>query len=180
MLQIDTAGGIFTEGQTFVGFGNSDILIRQVSVISPTRLLVNVAISSGAQGGSAQLSVVSGLQLMAQQFAFQVTPASKAFWLSSNITNAQTGTAGVSPGAAAVLTIGNSSTALSTSNVALFMNDRSIPITSVANSQITFNLPSSMTPGTLCFTNRSQWRTKFARLDDRGSAASKDSIGILR
>jgi uncharacterized protein (TIGR03437 family) len=147
MLQIDTSGGTFAEGQTFVGFGNSDILIRQVSVVSPTRLLVNVAISSGAQAGPAQLSVVSGLQLMAQQFAFQVTPASKGFWLSSNIVNAQTGTPGVSPGLAAVLTVGSSSTALSASNATLFLNDRSIPITSVANNQITFNVPATLTPG---------------------------------
>jgi uncharacterized protein (TIGR03437 family) len=46
-----------------------------------------------------------------------------------------------------VLTVGSSSTALSASNATLFLNDRSIPITSVANNQITFNVPATLTPG---------------------------------
>jgi uncharacterized protein (TIGR03437 family) len=147
MLQIDVAGGTFVQGQTLVGFGNSDILVRQVSVVSPTRILVNVAIAPGAQTASAQLSVVSGLQMMAQQFAFQIVPASKAFWLSSNIVNAQTGNPGVSPSAAATLTVGSGPANLSASNMSLFLNDRSIAVTSVAGNQITFGVPSAVTPG---------------------------------
>jgi uncharacterized protein (TIGR03437 family) len=147
MLQIDTQGGTFVEGQTSVGFGNSDILVRQISVVSPTRLLVNVAISPGAQAGSAQLSVVSGLQLMAQQFAFQVVTPAKAFWLSSNIVNAQTSVPSVSPGNTAMLTVGSGPATLSGSNVSLFLNDRSIPISSVTGNQMTFNVPAATAPG---------------------------------
>jgi uncharacterized protein (TIGR03437 family) len=147
MLQIDVTGDTFLEGQTLIGFGNSDILVRHISVVSPTRILANVAVTPGAQPGTAQLSVVSGLRMMAQQFAFQVNPPAKTFWLSSNIVNAQTGDPGVRPSSAATLTVGEGPSGLNSSNVSLFLSDRSIPITSVTGNQITFNIPSGTAPG---------------------------------
>ena len=38
MLQIDAPGASFVDGQTTVGFGNSDIVVKQIYVASPTRL----------------------------------------------------------------------------------------------------------------------------------------------
>jgi len=147
MLQIDTVGGTFAEGQTSIGFGTSDILIRQLSVVSPTRLLVNVAVSPTAQPGFVQLSVVTGLQTVAQQFALQILPAARAFWLSSNIVNAQTGVPGVSAGTQTVLTVGSAPAGLNPNTTTLLLEDRPIPIIGIANNQITFQIPSGATGG---------------------------------
>ncbi len=147
MLQIETSGATFIEGQTVVGFGSSDIVVKQVSVVGPTRLLVNVSISPTASVTSAHLSVASGLQVISQQYAFEVLPPARRFWLSSNITNATTGVPGVTAGAQAVLTIGNSPVSPTSSNATLFLNDQATPILGVANNRITFQVPANANPG---------------------------------
>ena len=141
MLQIDTTGGAFVAGQTVVGFGNSDIVVRQSYVASPTRLLVNVAVSPNAQPGMTNIAIISGLQLITQPFAFQIGPASRAFWLGAGITNAITGVPGVSAGSQAVLTVGSAPISLTGNNFVLFMNDRPLPVIGVLNNQITFQVP---------------------------------------
>ena len=147
MLQIETSGATFIDGQTVVGFGSSDIVVKQVSVVSPTRLLVNVSISPTASVTSAHLSVASGLQVISQQYAFEVLPPARRFWLSSNITNATTGVPGVTAGAQAVLTIGNSPVSPTSGNATLFLNDQATPILGVANNRITFQVPANANPG---------------------------------
>ena len=147
MLQIDAPGANFIEGQTTVGFGNADIVAKQVSVVSPTRLLVNVAVSGTAQPAPAHVTIISGLQMITQQFAFQIAPFSRSFWLSSNIVNAATGQPGVTAGAQAVLTVGASPVTLAIVNVGLLLNDRPIPVSSVVNGQITFTVPAGTVAG---------------------------------
>jgi hypothetical protein len=147
MLQIETTGASFVDGQTVVGFGSSDIVVKQVSVVSPTKLLVNVSINPTASVASAHLSVIAGLQLISQQYAFQVLPSTRTFWLSSNINNATTGLPGVTAGAQAVLTVGSAPVPLTSSNITLFLNDQAIPVSGVQNNQITFQIPANVTPG---------------------------------
>jgi hypothetical protein len=148
MLQIDTTNGLFIDGQTVVGFGNSDIVVRQTFVASPTRLLVNVAVSPNAQTALTNLTIVSGLQVLTQPFAFQITPGSRSsFWLSGNIMNAGTGAPGVSAGSQAVVSVGNSPVTLGSGNTTLYLNDRSVPITSLNGNQIFFQVPQGTQTG---------------------------------
>ncbi len=148
MLQIDTTSSIFVDGQTVVGFGNSDIVVRQIFVVSPTRLLVNISVSPNAQTGVTNLTIISGLQVLTQPFAFQITPSSRSsLWLSLQITNAVTGVQGVSAGSQAVVSVGNSPVALGGGNTTLYLNDRSIPITTVNGNQITFQVPQGTQTG---------------------------------
>lgn len=147
MLQIDTTGGRFAEGQTVVGFGSSDILVRQIFVVSPTRLLANVSVLPAAQEFSAHLSVASGLELITRQYAFQINPPARTFWLRPNIVNAATEAPGISAGVAAILTVGNSPATLTANNVTLLLNDRSIPIRSVTDGRVTFDVPAGTSSG---------------------------------
>ncbi len=50
MIQINGNYTNFASGQTTVGFGTTDIVVKQVFVISPTSLFVNV--SAGKSAGS--------------------------------------------------------------------------------------------------------------------------------
>jgi hypothetical protein len=147
MLQVDVAGASFVAGQTVAGFGSSDILVTNVAVVSPTRLLVNVSIHANASVGSAHLSVVSGLHLISQQFAFQVLPPARSFWLRSNIHNAATGEPGITAGSQAVVTIGNGPSPLLASNLTLLLNDQATPFSGLSNGQVTFQIPPKASPG---------------------------------
>jgi hypothetical protein len=65
----------FSQGQTVVGFGTSDVLVRNVIVLSPTSLLANVSIPAGANPALTEVSIVTGFQLATQPLSFQITPA---------------------------------------------------------------------------------------------------------
>jgi len=147
MLQIETSGATFVEGQTVVGFGSTDIDVKQVFVVSPTKLLVNVSINPTASTTSAHLSVAAGLQLISQQYAFEVLPSTRRFWLSSNIINAATELPSLTAGAQAVLTVGSSPVSPTSSNVTLFLNDRATPVLGVSNNKIIFQVPANMQAG---------------------------------
>ena len=54
----------FADGQTIVGFGSSDILVRRVWVLSPTRLLANVSVAPTAPPfTNTQVSILTGFQM---------------------------------------------------------------------------------------------------------------------
>ena len=63
-----------------------------------------VAVSASAQAGLTNLTIVSGLQMTTQASAFQIGPAFRSFWISSDILNASTAAPGVAAGSQAVLT----------------------------------------------------------------------------
>ncbi|HYP07645.1 MAG TPA: matrixin family metalloprotease [Bryobacteraceae bacterium] len=140
MVQIDVTGGVVLEGQTTVGFGSSDIVVRNIAVVSPTRILANVAVSAAAQSGYAQVSVVSGLQVIAQPFAAQIVPAQRAFWLNTPVS-------AVSAGSSGTIRVGSSPVGLTGSNFVLYLNDQPVPVLAVDGGQITFQVPSATPTG---------------------------------
>ena len=62
----------FVSGGTVVGFGSSDIVAREVLVVSPTRIEVVATIRPEAAPGSYVLSVIGGLEVIALRDAFRV------------------------------------------------------------------------------------------------------------
>ncbi len=97
----------FVSGQTVVGFGSSDVVVKQLWVVSPGLVLVNVSVDSQAQAQSTTISVASGLQLATLSTAFQVSPANGAAQISlrTPIVNQATQLAGVPNGATAVINV---------------------------------------------------------------------------
>ena len=118
------------------------MVVRNLTVVSPTRLLANVSVNPNAQSGYPQLSLVSGLQLIAQPFAVQILPPARTMWLSGNIVNLATGTAGLSAGSTAVVRIGGAPTSPTVGNLVLHLNDKQIPVLGIAEGQVTFQIPS--------------------------------------
>jgi uncharacterized protein (TIGR03437 family) len=65
----------FVSGQTVVGFGSSDVTVKNVWVVSATWVRLNVSINAAGPATSTTVSVASGLQLTTVSAAFQITPA---------------------------------------------------------------------------------------------------------
>lgn len=148
LVQIDGVNTNFVDGQTVVGFGSSDVVVRRLWWISSTRVLVNVSVSPGASPGPGLLSVTSGLQLISQPFGFQVLPPNQRLLsVSSQVLNAATGQPGVQAGSLALLNVLSSPVPVSSSTLSLTLNDKPLSILSTNGNQITFQIPSNLPPG---------------------------------
>jgi hypothetical protein len=146
LLQIDGLNTQFAEGQTAVGFGSSDIVVRRVWVVNSGRALVNVQVAPTAQAGSLNLTLVSGLQIVRQSSAFAIqAPPPRPFWLSSDVTSA--GNRSISPGRIVTVRVGATPASLSVGNVSAVLNEVSVPVLSVDQNSVTFRIPESFPPG---------------------------------
>jgi hypothetical protein len=105
-LDIFGSGVSFVDGQVVVGFGSSDIVVKNVWVSTRGRLRLNVSVSPSAQPGPVTLTVISGLQLVTLTATVQIQPfTSGTQTLLAPVTNVQTGLAGVPVGGTAVMGI---------------------------------------------------------------------------
>ncbi|MGH9661580.1 MAG: hypothetical protein ACRD96_23735, partial [Bryobacteraceae bacterium] len=78
MVEITGIGTSFTDGLTLAGFGSSDVQVRRIWVTGPGRALANVWVSPDAAAGATLASVITGTQVIAQPFAFQILAANPA------------------------------------------------------------------------------------------------------
>jgi hypothetical protein len=148
VITIDSLTANFVEGNVTVGFGTAEVVARRVWVVSPTRLLVNVAVSANAAPGLTYLNVTSGLNVISSPFAFGVQPAaSRQLSLSSSLYNVSTGGSTLTQNGIAVVTVQQAPAALVASGLTLTLNDRTVPILSVIGNQVSFQMPSGFTPG---------------------------------
>lgn len=145
MLEVSGVNTNFADGQTSVGLGSSDILVKRVWIVSPTLLRADIVIAPLAPATSTQVSVVTGFQVINQPFAFQIQPADAgAVVLSSDLVNAATGQPGVYPGITAAVSVTNLDPAAS---AILTLNDVAVQIVSISQNQITFQVPAGFKPG---------------------------------
>lgn len=104
MIEIIGYNTNFVDGQTVVGFGSSDILVRRVWVITPGLLRMNISVSAGAPQTITSITVASGLQLATFSSAFQIVPAGVAqVSLHTPIVNQATNLEGVPAGGTALI-----------------------------------------------------------------------------
>jgi uncharacterized protein (TIGR03437 family) len=75
MVEVTTSGFAFQPGQVTVGFGTTDIAVRQVFVLGPNRLLADVSVAPNASLSNPDVSIVSGFRLATSPAAFHITPA---------------------------------------------------------------------------------------------------------
>ncbi len=119
MVQIFGYNTNFVNGQTVVGFGSSDVVVKQLWVVSAGLVLVNVSVDPLAQSHSTTISVASGLQLATLSTAFQVTQNGAAqFSLRTPIVNQATQLAGVPNGGTAVINVTGLPPTLTATNTA--------------------------------------------------------------
>ena len=94
-VDITAANMNFVDGQVTVGFGTSDAQVRNVFVLSPTHLAVNVATAPNAAATASEISVISGFQVASQTNAFQAQPADPAAPYITSVVNGIAGDATV-------------------------------------------------------------------------------------
>jgi hypothetical protein len=150
MLQVDAPGLNFMEGSVSVGFAAGDVAIRRVWVVSPTRLLANVAVSALAFPGPAAVTITSGMQVVTQQAGLEVQPSNpRLFWLSSTLLDAVTKLPldALRGGTLAAITVGGAGAPVTGVGTFVWIGDRQTPVLAVTGNQILFQVPGGLTPG---------------------------------
>jgi hypothetical protein len=104
MVDISGVNTSCVAGQVSIGLGSSDIVVNQVWVLQPTRILANVTVSPSAQVGPLDLTVVCGLQMVTLPGAVQVqTPSPNQMSMRTPILNFFTGLDGTPAGGTALI-----------------------------------------------------------------------------
>ena len=144
MIDITGSNTNFVDGLTAVGFGSSDVLVRQVWVLSPTHALANVQIAPNAAQGSSLATLISGFQVFSQPSAFQVGgPNASLPVVEPALVNAIWPVSGVFPGSTASLSGAN----LGGAQTAITINSQPVNILSATATQISLVIPASLKPG---------------------------------
>jgi hypothetical protein len=105
-VQINGNNTNFLNGQPVVGFGSSDIVVKQIFVIGPGLLQVNVSVNPQAPPTATTVTVTTGLQTATETLYAQVLAANpNQISLHAPVINAVTGLAGVPAGGAAIINV---------------------------------------------------------------------------
>ena len=148
VIIIEAPGANFAPGQTLVGFGSSDVVVRDVEVLEAHRLRVLVTVREQARPGTYLVSVTNGLQLLVQRDALRVAPPST---FTSNrpilkfgaLVNAATGEPSLSPGVLAVLSGQN----LALPNSRVTFDGQQALLLETSSERILLQVPESLQPG---------------------------------
>jgi uncharacterized protein (TIGR03437 family) len=147
MVEINVPGASLLDGLAKLGFGSTDIQVRRVWVVSPTRLIANVSVSPNASGITS-VSVVNGLQLVTQSNAFFVLPSNpRLVTVFPQAVNPANGQLFVQSGSPALVLVNNLPPGTVAANVALTINDLPAPVTGLNGNQLTFQIPNGLPAG---------------------------------
>ncbi|HWB87433.1 MAG TPA: IPT/TIG domain-containing protein [Bryobacteraceae bacterium] len=146
MVDITAANMQFIDGKVTVGFGNHDVAIRRVWVLSPTHLVANVTVAPGALLGASEISVISGFQIATQPFAFQTQSTNASLpMIALPIVNALPVQQTIFPGGYATIYGTNLSAPPGTVQVTL--NGQPVQVQFAGSSQINFLVPQGFPTG---------------------------------
>ena len=150
VVEINSPGARFQAGRVTVGFGTSDIQVRSLTVLSPTRLLTGVVVNPQAQGGFVTVTLQSGLhhiQLrngLVIQGAFSAGASRPALQPDSRWTT-ETGSQFVMPGSNATVLVSGLSTA--SPRVSGTLNDTQVNVLSAGSGRVTLQVPGNINTG---------------------------------
>jgi uncharacterized protein (TIGR03437 family) len=147
MVDIQTQNTAFVDGQVTVGFGNDDITVQRVWVLSPNHLEANITVAANAIPGSSELSVISGFEVLAQPNAFQVLPRNPGLPVISSVGNATTTQQTIYPGVFAAIYGVNLASSPSSVQVTLGGQAMTLQPGGVLPGQINFLIPASFPTG---------------------------------
>jgi hypothetical protein len=145
LVQINGLNTNFSPGQTQVGFGSSDIVVKQVFVLNSGLLQVNVSVNPGAPPTAATVTVTTGLQTATATLGMQIAAANpNQISMHAPVTNFFTGLGGVPAGGTAVINVTGMPQNL-TGWTLTIGNQQVTPV--LNNGQIIVTLPGGLTPG---------------------------------
>jgi uncharacterized protein (TIGR03437 family) len=146
MVDITAQNASFVDGQVTVGFGTEDIPVNRLWVLSPTHLQANVVVAPNAALGASEFSVVSGFQVVAQPFAFQIQAVNPSLpSIGLPIANAVPTQQTLYPGAIAA--IYGSNLAVLPTSAQVTLNNQPVQILYASAAQINFVIPAALSTG---------------------------------
>jgi uncharacterized protein (TIGR03437 family) len=165
VVEIRGEGVSFLPGETVVGFGNSEVIARQVEVLSPTHLRAVVTVPPESTNGNYLVSVTSGLLVMTLSQRLRTGDAplnlegGPPTVRYGSVVNSATMTRDLSPGVLASLFGENLTPAAALSEAALSgsprqggavkvtFNGQEAVLFAVSRRQINLQIPPSVQPG---------------------------------
>jgi uncharacterized protein (TIGR03437 family) len=141
MVDINTQGTTFADGQVTLGFGSDDVSVKKVWVLGPNHIQANVSVAQGAALGTSEISLISGFQVMSQPNAFQTLPAVNGRPLVAGVANQNASQQTVYPGSIVSIYGQNLSGAQVT------LNDNTVPVIGTVSTQVNFTIPSNFPTG---------------------------------
>jgi uncharacterized protein (TIGR03437 family) len=168
MIDMTVSGMRLVDGQVTLGFGSNDVTVRRVWVVSPTHLVANVVVASGAAIGASEISVISGFQLAQQPFAFQTQPNNPRLPLIAlPILNGDQTQQTIYPGAS--VSIYGSNLAPNPSALQLTLNDQPVLVRFAGPNQINFDIPlgAQVGPAVLKLNNGLETASVIVPVDNR-------------
>jgi len=144
LVEITGAGTGFLESAVAAGFGSSDVRVKQLWAVSPTRVFANVAVSATSSPTATTVTVVDGLRLMSQPFGFRILPANARQLIMQAPVVDSSGRAGLRAGGTGQVRVLNLPEAAA---VQVSLNDRPLQVVSVSSGVITFAVPANFPTG---------------------------------
>ena len=147
MVDITTQNTAFVDGQVTIGFGSDDITVQRVWVRSPNRLQANVTVAANAFTGNSEVSVISGFQVLAQPYAFQVLPRNPSLPVISAVANANSAQQTIYPGVSAAIYGVNLASPTSNVQVTLEGQPMTTQTSGVLSGPVSFFIPNGFPTG---------------------------------
>ena len=145
LIQVRVSGTGLDSSQLDLGFGSSDIVVRDIDVVSPDRLRAVVSVRAGATSGRYPITLSNGLQTVVRRDAFQVVEAPTGLQTGpvvryQGLVNSATGRPDLSPGTMASL-FGTNLSGGDPSSLRVTFNGTSAQLLAVTDSQINLMIP---------------------------------------
>jgi Matrixin len=104
MIEVDGFNTNFAEGQTVIGFGSSDVVVRRTWIIDRGKALLNISINPSALAGLTTVTAATGVQTVTLTGGLQIHAApAQQVSLRAPVLNLATGLPGVPNGGTAVI-----------------------------------------------------------------------------
>ena len=146
MVDITGSGFNFVAGQTAVGFGTSDVVVRQIFVLGPNHLQADVSVAPGAALSNPDVSVFSGFQMATATAGFHiVSPVTGLPRPIPTLTNATPGLTGSYAGA--TVSLYGANLVASNATPAVSFNGQAAAILYSSPTQINLQIPSGIASG---------------------------------
>ncbi len=147
VLELNAPNAKFIAGRVRVGFGTSDLNVRAMQIVSPTKILLSVVAAPQAQAGAQTVTLVSGLNHLTLRGGLQIVPAFASLARNLQVDTNWTTEAGspyVTAGSRAALTVGGLTAGTS---VSATLNGETVVVLSTGNGRVVISVPPLMEPG---------------------------------
>ncbi len=162
VVDIVTANLALTQGAG-LGFGSSDILVRSLTVLSPTHLRANIAVASNASLSNPDITIAAGFAIASAPASFQITPAVEnlpaAVPVLINI-NADQGITGAFPGATVAL-YGKGLNQQNLTTATVTFGGHAAVVSFWSSGQLILQIPLDVTPGPAVLVLNNGWLNSF-------------------